>query len=175
MRILEAQRSRATDSQAVALGLAALILLGLAELTDTAHASELLPIQHLTGRLMMGERSTVDETASWGTDVDLGADVTVGQGARLGHGVLIGDHTAIAADVVIGDGAVLGRHVRVGDRAEIGRDATIGNATVVGRESVIGAGASIGDDVLIQDRAVVFSRAEIPDHTVVRRTVRPAD
>ncbi len=166
----------ATDSQAVAaLGLAVLFLLWPVGPAGTAHAAELLSIQHLTGRLMMGKRSTVDESASWGTDVDLGADVTVGQRARLGHWVVIGDHTAIAADVVIGDSAVLGRHVRVGDRAEIGRDVAIGDATVVGRASVIGAGASIGNDVVIQDRAVVFSRAKIPDHTVVRRTIPPAD
>ncbi len=89
--------------------------------------------QHLTGRLVTGPGTTVDETALWGVDVLLGAGVRIGPRARLGDRVRIGDGSTVEADATVGADARLGRGVTIEAGASVTPETTVPDGAVVTR------------------------------------------
>ena len=126
-----------------ALGVTApgVMILGAAPGAATAAGPQIA--QHLTGRIMTGPGTKVDETALWGVDVLLGTGVRIGPRAWLGDRVRIGDGSTVEADASLGADARLGRGVTIGAGAVIGQGATIEDGASVPPEATVPDGAVV--------------------------------
>ena len=122
-----------TKARRAAQVLAMAFALSLGAAPDGATAAGPQIAQHLTGRLVTGPGTTVDETALWGMDVLLGAGVRIGPRVWLGDRVRIGDGSTVEADATVGADARLGRGVTIEAGASVLPEATVPDGTVVTR------------------------------------------
>jgi carbonic anhydrase/acetyltransferase-like protein (isoleucine patch superfamily) len=83
-------------------------------------------------RIVIGERSNVQDNSVLETDIDRG-DLVIGAGVTIGHNVQLGSGT-------IGDNALIGMGSRIADRVVVERDACIGAGAWVEPGTVVPAG-----------------------------------
>ena len=84
--------------------------------------------------------ATIDDHASLGLEVVLGARV------RIGGNAVIGDRTSLGDDVTVGPGCIIGEGVQVGGGSKIFPNVTVYPGVKIGRRAIIHSGAVLGGD-----------------------------
>jgi len=84
--------------------------------------------------LKIHESVQVSLTASYGSELTIGANVVIENGARLDHGVVIGAGCFIGENVEIGEGSVLAANVSVYHNVKIGKNAIVHSGAVIGAD-----------------------------------------
>lgn len=143
----------------------------------------------LTHNLLVGDRVSIDPTASIGANVIVHDDVEIGPGATIGHNAIIGRPprltaesralpqaariTRIGAGSVVGDsgkilrGAQVAEGVTLGDNVFVREGASIGAGTMIGEGCGVGAAAEVGRRVRVQSKSIVSPGTLVEDDVFI--------
>jgi UDP-3-O-[3-hydroxymyristoyl] glucosamine N-acyltransferase len=137
--------------------------------------------QHKTG---IEQPSFVDQSATLGTDVYVGAFVYIGVNSKIGNNVKLYPHVYLGDNVAIADNTVLYSGVKVYDECKIGHNVIIHASTVIGSDGFGHAPQPDGSykkipqigNVIIEDDVEIGSNCSVDratfGSTIIRKGVK---
>lgn len=117
----------------------------------------------------IAQSATIDQTASLGQFVKVGANARIGEFSNIDSFASIGEYAKIGRNVRVNQFSNIGANAEIGDGCALDQHSTVGSGARIATNAYIGTFCMVQSNAVVQERAVIHKFVEVPSGQTIPR------